>query len=151
MNESELARCAQYTQILFGKSLKSRDADELVRLCSSFDEFRIRLVLKFSQKTEALKKVAAHWRASAVKEDKSPDANIMLHMLENLSQKQSDLELKMRDTSAELLAKLQAIDSVATAQSEWRNSIDEIRTQLTLLRTRLDHEVEVPVALGGKK
>jgi hypothetical protein len=151
MNESELARCAQYTQILFGKSLKSRDADDLVSVCSSFDEFRIRLVLKFSQKTEALKKVAAHWRASAVKEDKSPDANIMLHMLENLSRKQSDLELKMRDTSAELLAKLQAIDSVATAQAEWRNSIDEIRTQLTLLRTRLDHEDEVPVALGGKK
>jgi chromosome segregation ATPase len=75
----------------------------------------------------------------------------MLHMLENLSQKQNDLELKMRDTSAELLAKLQAIDSVATAQAEWRNSIDEIRTQLTLLRTRLDREDEVPVALGGKK
>jgi len=32
------------------------------------------------------------------------------------------------------LEKLQAIDSVATAQAEWRNSIDEIRTQITVLR-----------------
>jgi hypothetical protein len=151
MNESERARCAQYTQILFGKSLKSRDADDLISLCSSFDEFRIRVVLEFSQKAEALKKVAAHWRGSAVREDKAPDANIMLHMLENLSQKQNDLERKMRDTSAELLAKLQAIDGVATAQAEWRNSIDEIRTQITVLRNRLDYVDEVPVALGGKK
>jgi hypothetical protein len=151
MNESELARCAQYSQILFGKSLKSRDADDLVSLCSSFEEFRIRVILQFSQKAEAPRKVAAHWRASAVKEDGSPDANITLHMLENLSQKQNDLERKMRDTSAELLAKLQAIDSVATAQGEWRSSIDEIRTQIAVLRNRLDQVDEVPLALGGKK
>src|SRR5260370_37900327 len=108
MNESELARCAQYTQILFGKSLKNRDADDLISLCSSFEEFRVRIVLKFFQKAEALKKVAAHWRDSAIKEDNSPDGNIMLHMLENLSQKQKDLERKKLDPSAELFEKLQA-------------------------------------------
>jgi uncharacterized membrane-anchored protein YhcB (DUF1043 family) len=151
MNESELARCAQYNQILFGKALKRRDADDLISLCSSFDEFRIRVVLEFSQKAEALGKVVAHWRASAVKESKSPDASITFHMLENLSQKQNDLERKMRDTSAELLAQLQAIDSIATAQGEWRTSIDEIRTQITVVRNRLAHLDEVPVALGCKK
>jgi hypothetical protein len=151
MNESDRARCAQYTQILFGKSLKSRDVDHLISLCTSFAEFRVRAVLEFSQNAEAPKKVAAHWRASAVKDDSSPDANIMLHMLENLSQKHYDLEQTMRDTSAELLAKLQVIDSIATAQAEWRNSMDEIRMQIMMVRNRLDNVDALPAAIGGKK
>jgi hypothetical protein len=148
MNESELGQCEQYSQMLFGKSLKSRDAEDLVKLCSSFEEFRVRAVLKFSQKTEAAKKVAAHWRASAVKEVESPDANILLHMLENLSQKQNDLERKMRDATAELLDKLKAIDTAATAQAEWRTNIDDMRLQVSALRKKVDHVDEIPAARG---
>ena len=148
MNESELSQCEQYSQVLFGKSLKRRDIEDLVKLCSSFEEFRVRVVLKFSPKTEAAKKVAANWRESAVEEVDSPDANILLHMLENLSQKQNDLDRKMRDAAAELLDKLKAIDTAATAQAEWRTNIEDIRSQVSALRKRLDHVDEIPVARG---
>ncbi len=134
--------------MLFGKSLKRRDVEDLLKLCSSFEEFRVRVVLTFSKATEAAKKVAAHWRATAVKEVDSPDANILLHMLEKLSQKQNDLERKMRDATAELLDKLKAIDTAATAQAEWRTNIDDIRSQVSAMRKRLDHVEEIPTTRG---
>jgi len=77
--------------------------------------------------------------------------NIMLHMLENLSQKQNDLERKMRDTSAELLENCRQSTALRLRRPNGVTASMKYRTQITVLRNRLDHVDELPVALGKGK
>ncbi len=148
MNEPERIRCEEYSRALFGKSVKNNDFEDLVKGSSSFEEFRIRVVHKFANKYEHSKKVAVRWQSTVVKTDDSPDANILLHRLESLAQKQIDLERKMREANAEMLDRLQALDAAATAQSGWRTDLDEIRAQIAEIRKNLEHLEELP-SRGG--
>jgi hypothetical protein len=149
MNEPEKIRCEEYSRAIFGKSLKNSELEDLVKGSSSYDEFRIRAVHKFASRNEYSKKIAVRWQSTVVvKTDDHPDANILLHMLESLAQRQVELERKMREANAELLAKLQALDAAATTQAVWRANLDEIRDQIAEIRKNLE-QLEVLPTRGG--
>jgi uncharacterized membrane protein YccC len=148
MNEPERVRCEEYSRAVFGKSVKNGDFDDLVKGSASFEEFRIRAVHRFSNRNEHSKKVAVRWQSTVVKVDEHPDANILLHMLESLAQKQVDLERKLREANAELLDRLQTLDTAATAQAGLRTNLDDIRTQIVEIRRSLEHLEELP-SRGG--
>jgi hypothetical protein len=148
MNEPEKVRCEEYSRAVFGKSVKNSELEDLVRGSSSFEEFRIRMVHKFANKNELSKKITVRWQNTVVKSDDSPDANILLHMLESLAQKQIELERKMREANTELLERFQALDAAATAQAVWRTNIDEICVQIAEIRKSLEHLEGLP-SRGG--
>jgi len=149
MNEPEKIRCEEYSRAIFGKSVKTAELEDLVKGSSSFEEFRIRMVHKFAHKTEYSKKIAVRWQGTVVKRaDELPDANILLHMLESLAQRQVELERKMREANAELLQKLQTLDAAATTQAVWRANLDEIRDQIAEIRKNLE-QLEVLPSRGG--
>jgi hypothetical protein len=144
MNEPERIRCEEYSRAVFGKSVKNGDFEDLVKGSSSFEEFRIRVVQEFANKSEHSKKVVVRWQSTVVKREDFPDANILLHKLESLAQKQIDIERQIREANAALLDRLQALDAAAAAQSGWRTSLDEIRTQIAEIRNGLEHLEELP-------
>lgn len=148
MNEPERVRCEEYSRAVFGKSLKNGDIEELLRASASYAEFRIRVVQRFSNKNEHSKKIAVRWQSTVSKADDHPDANILLHMLESLAQKQIDLERRIREANTQLLERLQTLDTAATAQSGWRTDLEEIRTQIAEIRKSLEHLEELP-SRGG--
>jgi hypothetical protein len=149
MNEPEKVRCEEYSRAVFGKSVKNSELEDLVKGSSSFEEFRIRMVHKFANKNELSKKISLRWQNTIVKSDDSVDANILLHMLESLAQKQIELERKMREANTELLERLQALDVAATAQAMWRTSLDEICVQIAEIRKSLELLEGLPPR-GGK-
>jgi hypothetical protein len=149
MNEPEKIRCEEYSRAIFGKSVKNAELEDLVKGSSSFEEFRIRMVHKFANKNEYSKKIAVRWQSTVVKtDDHHTDANILLHMLESLAQRQVELERKMREANAELLDRLQALDAAATTQAVWRTNLDEIRDQIAEIRKNLE-QLEVLPSRGG--
>jgi hypothetical protein len=148
MNDPETNRCEEYSRILFGKSVKGGELNDLVRGSASFEDFRIRVVHKFANRNEHSKKITMRWHNSVAKAADSHDANSLLHMLENLALKQIELERRMREATVELLEKLKALDAHSTAQAAWRTSFDEIRNQMAEIRSRLEHLEEVP-SRGG--
>jgi hypothetical protein len=148
MNEPDRVRCQEYSRAVFGKSLKNGDFEDLVKAGTSFQEFRIHLVHKFANKNEHSKQIAVRWRTALGGADDQPDANILLHKLEGLAQRQTDLERKMREANALLLEGLQTLDTAATVQSGRRADLDEIRTQIAQIRQGLEHLEELP-SRGG--
>jgi hypothetical protein len=148
MNELEKMRCEEYSRAIFGKSVKNKELEDLVKGSASFEEFRIRVVHKCSNRNEQTKKIAARWQSTLVKPDAVPDANILLHMLESLAQKQVDLERKLREANADLLSRLQVLDAAATGQAVWRTNLEEIRDQIAVIRRNLAQLEEVP-SRGG--
>jgi seryl-tRNA synthetase len=148
MNEPERARCEEYSRAVFGKSVKNGDFEDLLKASASFAEFRIRIVHRFSNKNEHSKKIAVRWQSVVGKADDHPDANILLHMLESLAQKQIDLERRIREANTQLLERLQTLDTAATSASGWRTDVEEIRTQITEIRKSLEHLEELP-SRGG--
>jgi hypothetical protein len=149
MNEPEKGRCEEYSRALLGKALKSGDLEDLVKGSASFEEFRVRAVHKYAEKNDSLRKVTARWRKNVVKTEESPDANTLLHMVEGLSERQIELERKMREANAELLERLKALDSAATTQATWRTTLDETRYQIAEIRQCLERLEEVPVRGGN--
>jgi hypothetical protein len=149
MNEPEKVRCEEYSRVLFGKSLKGGDLEDLVKGSSSYEEFRVRVVHKWSNKDDKSKQITVHWRSSVAKKDDSPDANILLHMLESLAEKQTELERKMREANAELLDRLKALDSATTAQATWRTTLEETRYQIAEIRKWLEGLEELPSREGN--
>jgi DNA repair exonuclease SbcCD ATPase subunit len=149
MNEPETIRCEEYSRAIFGKSVKNAELEDLVKGSSSFGEFRIRVVHKYTNQNEHSKKIAVRWQSTVVKtDDHHPDANILLHMLESLAQRQVELEKKRREANAELLERLQALDKAATTQAVWRANLDEIRAQIAEIRKTLE-QLEVLPSRGG--
>jgi septin family protein len=148
MNEPEKGRCEEYSRVLFGKSLKNPELEDLVKGTSSYEEFRIRAVAKFAPKSENSKQITLRWRNSVVQTDDSLDANILLHRLESLAERQTELERKMREANGELLERLKALDSLATAQATWRTTLDEIRCQIAEIRKSLERLEQLP-SRGG--
>jgi len=148
MNEPEKGRCEEYSRVLFGKSLRGGDLEDLVKGSSSYEEFRVRVVHKLANKDEKSKQITVRWRNSVAKKDDSPDANILLHMLESLAEKQTELERKMRDANAELLERLKTLDSAATTQATWRTTLEETRYQIAEIRKCLEGLEELP-SCGG--
>jgi hypothetical protein len=148
MNEPEKVRCEEYSRAIFGKSVKNGDLEELVKGSVSFEEFRIRLVHRFSNKNEHSKRIAARWQDTVVKTNNHSDANILMHMLESLALKQIEIERKLREANADLLARFQALDAAATDHATWRVHLDEIREQIVGMRKNLVHMEELP-SRGG--
>jgi DNA repair exonuclease SbcCD ATPase subunit len=148
MDEPQKNRCEEYSRALFGKSVKNSELEDLVKGSSSFDEFRVRVVHKFASRNEYSKKIAVRWQSTVVKSDDHPDANILLHMLESLAQRQIELERKMREANAELLERFQALDAAATTQASWRANLDEVRHQIAEIRKDLE-KLEVVPSRGG--
>jgi len=148
MDEPEKNRCEEYSRALFGKSVKNNEFEDIVKGSSSFDEFRVRLVHKFASRNEYSKKIAVRWQSTVGKTDDHPDANILLHMLESLSQRQIELERKMREANTELLERFQALDAAATTQASWRANLDEVRHQIAEIRKDLE-KLEMVPSRGG--
>lgn len=149
MDEPQKIRCEEYSRAIFGKSVKGSELEDLVKGSSSFDEFRVRVVHKFASRNEYSKKIAVRWQSTVVKsDDHHPDANILLHTLETLAQRQVELERKMREANADLLERLQTLDAAATTQTLWRANLDEIRDQIAELRRNLE-KLEVVPSRGG--
>jgi DNA repair exonuclease SbcCD ATPase subunit len=150
MNEPEKIRCEEYSRALFGKSVKNNELEDLVKGSSSYDEFRVRVVHKFSNRNEYSKRIAGRWQSTIVVKtaDHLPDANILLHMLEGIAQRQVEVERKMREANAELLERLQTLDAAATTQAIWRANLDEIRDQIGAIRKSLERLEELP-SRGG--
>jgi len=148
MNDPEKVRCEEYSRAIFGKSVKTKDLEDLVKGSASFEDFRIRVVHKCSKLNDHTKQVVVRWQSTLAKPANVPDANILLHMLEGLSLKQTDLERKLREANAELLSRLQALDAAATGQAAWRFSLDEMREQIAVIRRNLAQLEELP-ATGG--
>jgi len=144
MNEPEKLRCQEYSRAVFGKSIKNSELEDLVRGSASFEEFRIRVVHRYSNKSENSRKIVIRWRNVTPSSDASPDTNILFHMLESLSQKQIDLERKLRDANADLLDRLQVLDAAATGQAAWRTNLEEIRDQIAVIRVNLSRSEELP-------
>jgi hypothetical protein len=144
MNEPEKSRCEDYSRAVFGKAVKKSELEDIVKASSSFQDFRIRVVHKWSAKNEHSKKIAARWQNTVAKPAALPDANILLHMLESLAQKQIDLERKLREANADLLARLQVLDAAATSQAVWRNQLEEMRCQIATIRGNLARLEDLP-------
>lgn len=144
MNEPEKERCEEYSRVLLGRALRSSDLEDLLGGSSSYEEFRIHVVQKLAERNDNLRRITLLWRKSAVKADESPDANILLHRIESLTEKQAGLERKMREATVELLGKLKALDSAATAQAGWSATLGETRYQIAEIRRCLEHLEEVP-------
>jgi chromosome segregation ATPase len=137
MNEPERIRCDEFSRILLGSSLKAASLEQLAEASASYQDFRVQAVAQASGKNELSQRIAARWRQTVVRTPPS-DANSLLHTLEGLAQKQIELDRRMRESRAELLDKLKALDAFATAQASWRSSLQEMRQQIFELRKRLE-------------
>jgi hypothetical protein len=135
--------------MLFGKAVKKSEIEEIVRGSESYEEFRIRVVHRCFGKNEHSTKIAARWQSTVAKPDPLPDANILLHMLESLAQKQIDLERKLREANAQLLSKLQELDAAATSHAAWRKQLDEMRGQIAVIRGNLARSEQLPLSGGS--
>jgi hypothetical protein len=151
MNEPEKTRCEDYSRMLFGKALKKGEFEEIVKASASFADFRIRVVHRCSARNEHSKQIAARWQSTVARPEPVPDANILLHMLESLSQKQLDMERKLREASADLLARLQVLDAAATSHAAWRSQLEEIRGQIAVIRGNLARSEDIPSHRGSPK
>jgi hypothetical protein len=83
-------------------------------------------------------------QGSATQHDAAPDANLLLHVLEKLVLKHTDLERKMRDSNVELLEKFKTVDTAATALAAWRTHWDDMRIQISGIRGGLENSTETP-------
>jgi predicted nucleic acid-binding Zn-ribbon protein len=144
MDETQRRRCSEFARLLFGRSLKSGDIEGLAKQCSSYEEFRIRLVLQLSISNEVSQRIATRWRDALKKSDDTVDANVLLHMLEALADRQAGLEQQMRQANVELLDKLKAIDGAASAQAVLRTNLEEYRAQIAAIRAQLEHMDDIP-------
>jgi len=137
MNEPERIRCDEFSRLLLGSSLKAASLEGLAEASASFQEFRVQAVKQASGKNQLSQRIAARWQQTVAR-PATTDANVMLHTLEGLAQKQIELDRRMRESRTELLDKLKALDAFATAQASWRSSLDEMRQQIVELRKRLE-------------
>jgi DNA-binding transcriptional MerR regulator len=144
MDDIERGQCEQYSRILFGKFAKGKDFEDLIKGCRSYRDFRIHAVQKFANKNETSKKISQRWQGSLAKPDAAPDANLLMHILETLGIKHTDLERQIREATGDLLEKFKTLDTAATAQASWRTNLGDIRLQIDGIRSRLEHLDEMP-------
>ena len=74
----------------------------------------------------------------------TPDANELMHTLESLSSRQSALEQKLRDRDAELLERLQQLDSLVTG-------LTDVQLESQQLRLLIGKYRDAIIRVGGER
>jgi hypothetical protein len=86
----------------------------------------------------------------AIPPDAAPDANRLLHVLEGLVVKHTDVERKMHEANKDLLEKFKALDTTATSLAALRTNSEDMRLQIAGIRSGLEHTEETP-SRGAKR
>ena len=143
MNDLDKRRCLEFAQLVLGRAARKSEVDTTAENCESFAEFRIALVLQHEGSLAVAKKVTARWRESLQKHHTSSNGNDLMHTAELLAMKHSEIEQQLRVSTADMLDKLRAIDTLATAQAQMRTRLSEIGDLVYQFRsqiTQLDHD-----------
>ena len=137
MHEVDKRRSLEFAQFVLGKSVKKPDVDFIVDACDTFAEFRIAVFLKSKNPNDLTMKITARWRESIQKLPASSDGNDLMHTAELLALKQLEIEQKLRESTAEMLDKLKALDSLATLQVDIRAKLADVSELISQFRKQM--------------
>lgn len=126
MNSDDQDRAARLFSILVAKPARGAAFTSLANASRNYEEFRVRLVANEAVLPLAAP-VAEVWRARITRAVITPDANELMHTLEALSARQSALEQKLRDRDAELLERLQQLDSLVAGLADVQLESQQLR------------------------
>ena len=151
MIERDRERCAELARLLLGAKAPKTKVDELVENSDSYEEFRILLVLDFESSSPEAKAVADHWRERVRERRTRSDGNDLMHTAELLALKHDELHQKLTQSTADMLEKLRAIDTLATVQADMRERLAEIGDLVEEFRERARRaEATAPRPAGDK-
>lgn len=143
MNNDDQERAARLFSILVGKPARGTVFTNLANASQNYEEFRVRVVMNSSVLPFAAP-VAELWRARMKRTVTTPDANELMHTLESLSSRQSALEQKLRDRDAELLERLQQLDSLVTG-------LTDVQLESQQLRLLIGKYRDAIIRVGGER
>ena len=132
--------CREFSQLILGKVAEKDEVERLIDCYETFIEFRVALVLKFEGKVDTFKKITSKWRDSIQCYPVAIDVNDLTHTMELLALRQSDIEHSLRESTAQMLDKLKAIDTLTTLQTNMRDRLIEMKNWITQLQQKITPE-----------
>jgi hypothetical protein len=134
MLDRDKERCFELAHLLLGKAANIRDIEEVVASVSTFEEFRVALVLKYEDADPRAREVADTWRKLVDGRLNAGHINDLAHTGEVLALKRSEMEEMLRANTREMLEKFKAIDGLATVQAEMRERLSEVNDMIDKFR-----------------
>jgi hypothetical protein len=134
MLDRDKERCFELAHLLFGKTSNNRDIEDVIASVSTFDEFRIALILKYEDADPRAREVADTWRRLVDGRLNAGHINDLAHTAEILALKRSEMEEMLRANTREMLEKFKAIDGLATVQAEMRERLSEVNDMIDKFR-----------------
>lgn len=134
MLDHDKEKCFEFARLLLGKLGSSKDIDSLTAAVSSFDEFRVALVLKYEDTDQRARAVADAWRKKVDEKINAGHINDLTHTGEVLVLKRSEMEQQLRGNTLEMLEKFKALDGLATLQAAMRERLSEVNDLIDKFR-----------------
>ena len=126
MLDHDKEQCLEFAHLLLGKLASNNDIESLTAAVSSFDEFRVALVLKYEDTDQRARAVADAWRKRVDEKINAGHINDLTHTGEVLALKRSEMEQQLRGNTLEMLEKFKALDGLATLQANMRVHLSEV-------------------------
>lgn len=136
MTSEDEARAKKLFEILLGRSGKKEQLQALLKQAESFADFRVLLIDKY-EGSGLLTEIAQSWRRRVATLTSETDDRELMHDLEILSLKQTQVEKLLRASEASLVDNLRAVDNSATQLATLGKEVREIRAAISECRSRV--------------
>lgn len=149
MNDLDLKKASQLFNMLVGEPTEDLRFVQLASATSRYEEFRIRLFVD----TELLAMsvpVVATWQEFVDQPAKAPDANSLMHAIEQLTLRQFEVERQLRERDADLLDNLRQMDKLVASFAALQQESTEIRLVLAHFRDAIMCLARPGAALDGE-
>jgi hypothetical protein len=151
MNARELERAERLYRLLVGRPAKEGELLRLARGVASFEEFRVRLIADH-EVVPGAQGVGGVWRSRVAARINTPDPNDLMHTLEQLAARQTEVERQLRDRDTELLDKLRQLDTLSHGLGVLREESNQLRLLLKKYREAvLRLSEQAPARTGGPR
>jgi uncharacterized protein involved in exopolysaccharide biosynthesis len=148
MNAKDLERAERLYRILVGRPAEESELLRLASSAASYAEFRVRLIADHDVVSSA-QGIADTWRSSVAARINTPDPNDLMHTLEQLAARQTEIERKLRERDTELLDKLRQLDTLSHGLGVLRDECSQLRLLLTKYREAVLRLSEQALARTG--
>lgn len=149
MLDHDKEQCFEFAHLLLGKLASNKDIESLTATVSSFDEFRVALVLKYENADQRARVVTDAWRKKIDAKINAGHINDLTHTGEVLALKRSEMEQQLRSGTLEMLEKFKALDGLATLQADMRTRLSEVNDLIDKFRQQSARIESVQLPTNG--
>lgn len=127
MNDLDRSRCVEFAQLFLGNNFQTGSVNQTIDECGSFSSFRVRFISESVDSIESTRQVVTKWRESIQSKRQIPnDKDDLTHTIELLVVRQGEIERLIKESTADMLEKLRAIDSLATIKERVLSNLSEV-------------------------